>query len=245
MKKIITDYFDMKYNVSYNGIITDIPYKGCIRGKLGEEDFDIIEFLYKADNDTLTDSFLITFCNMRCLIDIVNACNLSNWTYHTYQIWDKSPTRNWISWAMPLRTTEYIVYLKKGKYKYCFKDGTENPAYKRPLNGIHKIMKDLIPKGRKITLNFAVADYEIDPQILLKYFDPKYYICKLTPMHKTSTALKNDIKTKGDYTSYYSYKYYERALLRAGYDVIVFIASKEEDLSRITCGNAILSGKYS
>jgi len=114
-----------------------------------------------------------------------------------------------------------------------------------PLNGIHKIMKDLIPKGRKIALNFAMADYEIDPQILLKYFDPKYYICKLTPMHKTSTALKNDIKTKGDYTSYYSYKYYERALLRAGYDVIVFIASKEEDLSRITCGNAILSGKYS
>ena len=135
MKKIITDYFDMKYNVSYNGIITDIPYKGCIRGKLGEEDFDIIEFLYKADNDTLTDSFLITFCNMRCLIDIVNACNLSNWTYHTYQIWDKSPTRNWISWTMPLRTTEYIVYLKKGKYKYCFKDGTEKPAYKRKSFG--------------------------------------------------------------------------------------------------------------
>jgi hypothetical protein len=28
----------------------------------------------------------------------------------------------------------------------------------------------------------------------------------------------------------------------AGYDVLVFIASEYEDLGRITCGNAILSG---
>jgi 23S rRNA (adenine2503-C2)-methyltransferase len=32
-------------------------------------------------------------------------------------------------------------------------------------------------------------------------------------------------------------------LKQAGYDVIVFIPSKEEDESRITCGNAILSSK--
>lgn len=34
----------------------------------------------------------------------------------------------------------------------------------------------------------------------------------------------------------------EEALKRAGYDVLVFLASEYEDLSRITCGNAILSG---
>jgi len=33
---------------------------------------------------------------------------------------------------------------------------------------------------------------------------------------------------------------YEKALVKAGYDVLVFIVSNEEDLSRITCGNAIL-----
>ena len=38
------------------------------------------------------------------------------------------------------------------------------------------------PKGRKITLNFALANYTIDPITLLNYFDPDDYIIKLTPM---------------------------------------------------------------
>lgn len=110
------------------------------------------------------------------------------------------------------------------------------------LESIARIMEGCIPNGRKITLNFAIADYEINPNVLLKYFDPSYYIIKLTPMHKTTEALKNEIKTKGDYTTYWPYKEYEEALVHAGYDVLVFIASKEEDESGITCGNAILSG---
>jgi 23S rRNA (adenine2503-C2)-methyltransferase len=107
---------------------------------------------------------------------------------------------------------------------------------------IAKIMEGIIPIGRKITLNFALAKWEIDPDKLLKYFDPEEYIIKLTPMHKTQEAEKNNIKTKGDYTTYYPYKNIEDNLKKAGYDVLVFIASKAEDLGRITCGNAILSG---
>ncbi|KKQ99886.1 MAG: Fe-S-cluster redox protein [Candidatus Woesebacteria bacterium GW2011_GWB1_39_12] len=98
------------------------------------------------------------------------------------------------------------------------------------------------PKGRKYTLNFAISGYEIDPHKLLRYFDPDDWLCKLTPMHKTGTALSNDISTIGDYTTLAPYTGYEDALKAAGYDVIVFVASKEEDLGRITCGNAILSG---
>lgn len=37
-------------------------------------------------------------------------------------------------------------------------------------------------------------------------------------------------------------KKYEDDLKNAGYDVLVFIASEEEDESLITCGNCILSG---
>lgn len=107
---------------------------------------------------------------------------------------------------------------------------------------IANIMRFHKPRGRKITLNFAVANYEIDPDVLLHYFDPADYIIKLTPMHLTNAALKNNIKTDGDYTTLAPYKHYEEALKKAGYDVLVFIASKEEDLGRITCGNAILSG---
>jgi 23S rRNA (adenine2503-C2)-methyltransferase len=110
------------------------------------------------------------------------------------------------------------------------------------LAEISSIMNGVHPFGRKITLNFAVAGYEIDPEVLLNYFNPELYLIKLTPMHKTAACLKYDIKTSGDYTQYYPYKEYETSLKAVGYDVLVFIASAEEDLGRITCGNAILSG---
>lgn len=110
------------------------------------------------------------------------------------------------------------------------------------LEQVGKIMEGIIPRGRKITLNFAVADWEIDPEILLKHFHPDDYIIKLTPMHETDTALGNEIMTPGDYTTMYPYEEHERQLKAAGYDVLVFIASAEEDQSRITCGNAILAG---
>ncbi len=110
------------------------------------------------------------------------------------------------------------------------------------LENIAKIMEGTIPNGRKITLNFALAGYEIDPNVLLKFFDPMDYMIKLTPMHKTQKALEHGIKTAGDYTTFQPYKEDEQRLKAAGYDVLVFIASPEEDLGRITCGNAILSG---
>lgn len=98
------------------------------------------------------------------------------------------------------------------------------------------------PKGRKYTLNFAVAGYEIDAIKLAEMFNPSDFIVKLTPMHKTSAAINNDIKTQGDYTTLYPYQKAEEDLKKAGFDVLVFIASEYEDLGRITCGNAILSG---
>lgn len=111
-----------------------------------------------------------------------------------------------------------------------------------PLEEIACIMEGCIPSGRKITLNFAVAGYTIEPHILLKYFDPDYYIVKLTPMHLTRACVESSQRTPGDYTTYAPYEDLERAIKAAGYDVLVFIASREEDEGRITCGNALLSG---
>lgn len=111
------------------------------------------------------------------------------------------------------------------------------------LENISEIGKRLeFPRGRKITLNFAVAGYEIDAKRLRELFDPKKFIVKLTPMHKTHHAIENGIKTDGEYTSMYPYLHHEDELRAVGFDVIVFIASEYEDLGRITCGNAILSG---
>ena len=110
------------------------------------------------------------------------------------------------------------------------------------LHEISHLMEGIVPNGRKITLNFAVANYQVDPEVLLEYFDPDDYIIKLTPMHKTKTALEHDIKTNDDYTTFVPYSELEKSLIESGYEVLVFIASEYEDLGRITCGNAILSG---
>lgn len=99
-----------------------------------------------------------------------------------------------------------------------------------------------MPKGRKYTLNFAVAGYEVDALELQRLFDPAKFLVKLTPMHKTATALEHGIATAGDYTTYHPYEKLEQEIKGAGFDVLVFIASEYEDLGRITCGNAILSG---
>ena len=37
------------------------------------------------------------------------------------------------------------------------------------------------------------------------------------------------------------YRQFEEPLLEEGWDVIVFVPSKEEDKDRITCGNALIS----
>ncbi|MCG3227562.1 MAG: radical SAM protein [Candidatus Heimdallarchaeota archaeon] len=49
---------------------------------------------------------------------------------------------------------------------------------------------------RKITLNFAVAeDSEIDPDIILKHFNPEKYWIKLTPVNPTNRAIHNKLQS--------------------------------------------------
>ena len=98
------------------------------------------------------------------------------------------------------------------------------------------------PVGRKYALNFALAnDTIIDGGILRNLFSPEKFMCKITPIHETFTSKENKIITSDGYDSYYPYKDAENSLKDAGFDVLVFIPSKDEDESRITCGNAILS----
>lgn len=99
------------------------------------------------------------------------------------------------------------------------------------------------PIGRKYALNFALADnYELDTEKLLKLFSPEKFMVKVTPLHLTNACVDNDIKTSGGYEYFTPYKPAEEKLKKAGFDVLVFVPSLEEDEGRITCGNAILSG---
>lgn len=98
-----------------------------------------------------------------------------------------------------------------------------------------------MPVGRKYALNFALADdYIVNEVKLRELFDPKKFMCKITPLHKTNSCEDNNIQTTGGYESYTPYQGVERRLKNVGFDVLVFVPSLDEDESRITCGNAIL-----
>lgn len=111
------------------------------------------------------------------------------------------------------------------------------------LEEISNIARDLpVPKGRKYTLNFAVtADTILDAEVLSELFDKEKFIVKITPIHKTNSAVKNGFGVTTEYTDYDVYRKFEQPLLDDGWDVIVFVPSEEEDSDRITCGNALIS----
>lgn len=113
------------------------------------------------------------------------------------------------------------------------------------LQEISDIAKTLpMPVGRKYTLNFAVTeDTILDAARLTELFDKQKFIVKITPIHKTNSAVKNGFNVTTEYTDYNVYKQFEQPLLRMGWDVIVFVPSEEEDSDRITCGNALISGR--
>lgn len=112
------------------------------------------------------------------------------------------------------------------------------------LDEISAMVRDLpMPKGRKYALNFALADnYEVDAKKLRELFSPDKCMVKITPLHMTHSCAENDIKTSDGYTSFVPYQKAEKDLIDAGFDVLIFVPSSDEDGGRITCGNAILSG---
>lgn len=110
------------------------------------------------------------------------------------------------------------------------------------LQEISELAKELPePVGRKYTLNFAVtAKCNLDPVLMDKYFDKNKFIVKITPIHATKEAIKNNFATEFDFDVY---EKFEKPLVDAGWQVIVFIPSAEEDSDRITCGNSLLAIK--
>ena len=111
------------------------------------------------------------------------------------------------------------------------------------LKEISELANDLpMPVGRKYTLNFAVTSKTIlDPKRLSELFDKEKFIVKITPIHETNSAVRNGFDVTTSYTDYDVYRKFENPLVEEGWDVIVFVPSREEDSDRITCGNALIS----
>lgn len=108
------------------------------------------------------------------------------------------------------------------------------------LQEISDIIKELpYPKKRKYTLNFAVTSKSnLDVDLMNKYFDKKKCIVKMTPIHETVEAVDEGYEIVHDFDVY---EQFERPLVNNGWDVIVFVPSKEEDEDRITCGNSLIA----
>jgi len=111
------------------------------------------------------------------------------------------------------------------------------------LESISQLADELpMPIGRKYTLNFAVtAETILDVSRLSELFDKRKFIVKITPIHETNSAIQNGFDVTTSYTDYDVYRKFEKPLVNAGWDVIVFVPSKEEDSDRITCGNALIA----
>lgn len=94
------------------------------------------------------------------------------------------------------------------------------------------------PLGRKYTLNFCVNEKTIiDAEKLVGLFNPNRWIVKLTPVHNA-----NEAKANGVYGDFW-YSQHEENCKKAGFDVIVFVPSEDEESGRITCGNALLASQ--
>lgn len=108
------------------------------------------------------------------------------------------------------------------------------------LEEIGKIIDELpMPKKRKYTLNFAVtSESNLDVDLMNKYFNKEKCIVKITPIHETVEAVKEGYEIV---TNFDVYEKFEQPLVDDGWDVIVFVPSKEEDEDRITCGNALIA----
>ena len=108
------------------------------------------------------------------------------------------------------------------------------------LQEISNIIKELpYPKKRKYTLNFAVTSKSnLDVDLMNKYFDKKKCIVKMTPIHETVEAVDEGYEIVHDFDVY---EQFEQPLVNDGWDVIVFVPSKEEDEDRITCGNSLIA----
>ena len=181
-----------------------------------------------------------------------------------YDFWEKSGTVHpVVSTMLPRRNRHLLQFLKiwtediknklyEGEAGLQFSiNSTDNEQREKMFSGnayslsrVAAIGRHLpYPVGRKYALNFALADeYIIDPLVMKKWFDPEKFMVKITPLHKTQSCDENGIATTNGYEAFTPYKKVEDDLKNAGFDVIVFVPSYDEDLGMITCGNAILAG---
>jgi 23S rRNA (adenine2503-C2)-methyltransferase len=97
------------------------------------------------------------------------------------------------------------------------------------------------PGDRKITLNFALAEgMPVEPDVMLRYFDPELYLVKITPVNPTCHAVQNGLSTHIDPYRPETGQAIAQSLTKVGYEVIVSIGEVKENEIGSNCGQYVL-----
>lgn len=137
----------------------------------------------------------------------------------------------------------------RGKFQFQFSIHTTDqelrdqliPVKKWDFQKIARFGKEYYQPGdRKITLNFALAEESpVDPEVLLKYFDPAQFLIKITPLNPTYMAVSTGLKSYVDPDNQMDV-YPELVAIRdAGYQVILSIGEQEENQIGSNCGQYV------
>jgi 23S rRNA (adenine2503-C2)-methyltransferase len=149
------------------------------------------------------------------------------------------------------RFFEKLLFIKKGFYKDRFQlqfsmhttdIGLRDwmvPAKKWDFSTIADYGNIFYDEGgRKITLNFALAEgMPVDPGVLRRFFDPRRFMIKVTPQNPTTKAVANNIRSCITRSNQDSIILDE--LRNAGFDVLLSIGEWRENQIGSNCGQYI------
>lgn len=95
------------------------------------------------------------------------------------------------------------------------------------------------PTDKKVTLNFAVIEgVEINPDVIISYFDPRCFLIKFTPLNPTEHSNQEGLLNGIDVHNPSTFKP-AQTLSEMGYDVILSIGELEENHIGSNCGQFI------
>ena len=90
---------------------------------------------------------------------------------------------------------------------------------------------------RRISLNFAaVQDYPVDPEVIIRYFSPKFFMIKLTPVNPTVSALENGMEGVIDPQRPETAQGLVEGFTNLGFETVLSIGETRENRIGSNCG---------
>lgn len=139
-------------------------------------------------------------------------------------------------------------FYKNGKFQIQFSINTTDEKIRDEIMPIPKMGFEEISEfgeiywkegDRKINLNFAMAnEFPLDAKIISRYFDPRKFLIKITPLNPTENAIKHGFHTLISYEKREKIKIVDE-LVEEGFDVIISIGAKEEIEIGSNCGQSV------